>query len=146
MSVEGNLGYGIIKPLIDATGALVTYATMMAFMTTTKDISTITANIGFQFNIWLFLCFFGMVSFIDDAAWQIYSNFKSTYRESIDQMERLLGMLIGMFIFMGPLSLIYIAAGGSVGDAFLSWFISFGFLIFTMWVRSKISESSGAIY
>jgi hypothetical protein len=138
MSLEGDFLWGIVKPLKDAASAFGLYAILI--LTTNFSELPATAKIFFPFNVWMFLVLFGGISFFDDLISQAIIDFKKSYSEPIDQLTRLFGMMLGMIFFGGPLALIYGMSGGSFGDAFLSWVISFGILIFTMIIRVQIAK------
>jgi multisubunit Na+/H+ antiporter MnhC subunit len=131
-----DLGYGILKPIKDACASIVSTILISTF---TDFASKYTNQVfGLSFNIVTFTFLFVFISYFDDlASMMIYDSTK--YFEPFDEGLRLFGIVIGMFLFNAPLTLLYALGGGSLGDAIISWIISFVGLIFFTLVRYRFS-------
>ena len=129
-----DLGYGILKPIKDACASIVSTILISTF----TDFAYKYTNqvFGLSFNMVTFTFLFVFISFFDDIIGIIVYDFKKLY-EPFDEGLRLFGILIGMFVFNVPLTLLYSAGGGSLGEAIISWIISFVVLVISAIVRYR---------
>ena len=129
-----DLGYGILKPIKDACAAIVS---TILISTLTDFATNYTIHIfGFSFNMVTFTLLFALISMLDDGvSMLLYDSSKAC--EPFDEGLRLFGIVIGMFIFNGPLTLLYAAGGGSFIEAITSWILSFVLLITFTFLRYR---------
>jgi hypothetical protein len=140
MSTEGDLLRGIFKPVKDTIGAIALNAILSMIIDLPNSTPTFSENIGFSFNIWIFVSLFALVAYVDDMGSQIYADAKKSRSEPVDQISRLTGIFVGMIVFGGPLEILFLTWGGTLEEAALSWVMVCIILLFTTFIRGKIKK------
>ena len=129
-----DLGYGILKPIKDACAAIV--STILVSTLTDFASKYSTQVFGSSFNMVTFTLLFFLISVLDDGLSMLIYDSKKIH-EPFDGGARVFGIIIGMFIFNGPLVLLYAASGGSLGEAIISWIVSLAILIVFTFIRHR---------
>lgn len=130
-----ELVVGICKPLYDLIISIIIYALIQPLIAVWALIPTQT-TLSLVNNPTIFLPLFSVVAITEELFWGI----KMAYYDYYNAVVRILGIIIGTFVFWGFLILSYSNIGGNKFDIFLSLIIAISAMCIGVLLRVKISN------
>ena len=127
---------GFTQPLRDFIGAFLLYSVYSILGFPIE--STVTVQGGYLFNIWIFLEIFVIVSVADNIIGLI-RDATVTHENRIDVNMRLLGAVMGIFVWGSGLIDAYTTMGGNLVDVIVSVIIAGACLLGGIYLRTMLS-------
>jgi hypothetical protein len=127
---------GFTQPLRDFVGAFLLYSAYSILGFPIE--STITVQGGYLFNLWLFLEIFVIVSVADNIIGLI-RDATAAQQNRIDVNMRLLGAVLGIFVWGSAFIDAYSSIGGDLVDAIVAVVIGGACLLGLIYVKTMLS-------